>query len=78
MCIRDRNTVIADDPELTVRGIAEGNSPVRIVMDSNGRVPENSRIFKNDGTPVIIATGNKTLYRKWPELPDLKILNCVA
>ena len=69
------NTVIADDPELTVRGIEEGNSPVRIVMDSNGRVPENSRIFKNDGSSVIVATGNNVLYRKWPDLPDLKILN---
>ena len=68
------NTVIADDPELTVRGIEKGNSPVRIVLDSKARIPENSRIFQNDGTPVIIATGNKALSRKWPNLPDLKIL----
>ena len=68
------NTVIADDPELTVRGIAKGNSPVRIVLDSMARIPENSRIFQNDGIPVIIATGNKALSRKWPNLPDLKIL----
>ena len=68
------NTVIADDPELTVRGIENGNSPVRIVLDSKARIPENSRIFQNDGTPVIIATGNKALSRKWPNLPDLKIL----
>ena len=68
------NTVIADDPELTVRGIAKGNSPVRIVLDSTARIPENSRIFQNDGIPVIIATGNKALSRKWPNLPDLKIL----
>ena len=68
------NTVIADDPELTVRGIENGNSPVRIVLDSKARIPVNSRIFQNDGTPVIIATGNKALSRKWPNLPDLKIL----
>ncbi len=68
------NTVIADDPELTVRGIAKGNSPVRIVLDSMARIPENSRIFQNDGIPVIIATGNKALSRKWPNLPNLKIL----
>ena len=68
------NTVIADDPELTVRGIENGNSPVRIVLDSKARIPVNSRIFQIDGTPVIIATGNKALSRKWPNLPDLKIL----
>ena len=67
------NTVIADDPELTVRGIAKGNSPVRIVLDSMARIPENSRIFQNDGIPVIIVTGNKALSRKWPNLPSLKI-----
>ena len=55
------NTVIADDPELNVRGIAKGNSPVRIVLDSMARIPENSRIFQTDGIPVIIATGNKVL-----------------
>ena len=38
------------------------------------RIPENSRIFQNDGIPVIIATGNKALSRKWPNLPNLKIL----
>tara|TARA_B100000029_G_scaffold122232_1_gene115559 strand:+ start:358 stop:1014 length:657 start_codon:yes stop_codon:yes gene_type:complete len=68
------NTVIADDPQLTVRGIENGNSPVRIVLDSKARIPLNSRIFQNDGIPVIIATGNKALSRKWPNLPDLKIL----
>ena len=69
-----KNTVISDDPELTVRGIANGKSPVRIVLDSMGRIPENSRIFKSDGIPVIIVTGNKAFSRKWPNLRDIKIL----
>ena len=68
------NTIIADDPELTVRGIANGNSPVRIVLDSMARIPENSRIFKSDGTRVIIVTGNKASSRKWPNLQDLTVL----
>ncbi len=69
------NTIIADDPELTVRGITNGKSPVRIVLDSMARIPANSRIFKRDGTPVIIVTGNKALSRKWPNLQDIKILS---
>ncbi len=68
------NTVIEDDPELTVRGIANGNSPDRIILDSMARIPKNSRVFKNDGTRVIIITGNKALAREWPNLPDLIIL----
>ena len=68
------NTVIADNPELTVRGIANGNSPVRIVLDSMARIPENCRIFKSDGTRVIIVTGNKASSRKWPNLQDITVL----
>ena len=68
------NTVIADDPELTVRGIENGNSPVRIVLDSKARIPVNSRIFQDDGTRVIIVTGNKASSRKWPKLQDLTVL----
>jgi diaminohydroxyphosphoribosylaminopyrimidine deaminase/5-amino-6-(5-phosphoribosylamino)uracil reductase len=52
------NTVIADDPQLTTRldGATDRN-PIRIVVDSKGRIPLSAKILK-DGTmnPVIIAT----------------------
>jgi len=68
------NTVLADDPALTVRGIDGVRSPVRIVFDSNGRIPEQSRIFQADGVPVVIITGSHAPLRSWPELADLTIL----
>jgi diaminohydroxyphosphoribosylaminopyrimidine deaminase/5-amino-6-(5-phosphoribosylamino)uracil reductase len=68
------NTVLTDDPELTVRGIDGGRSPVRIVLDSKGRIPEQSRVFQEDGVPVVIVTGNHAPLRKWPELAELTIL----
>jgi len=68
------NTVLADDPELTVRGIEGGRSPVRIVLDSKGRIPEQSSVFQEDGVPVVIVTGNHAPLRKWPELAELTIL----
>ena len=68
------NTVLTDDPELTVRCIQEGRSPVRIVLDSKARIPEQSRVFQNDGVPVIIITGNHAPARSWPELAELKII----
>ena len=55
------NTVLTDDPELTVRGIQEGSSPVRIVLDSKARIPEQSRVFQQDGVPVVIVTGRNSL-----------------
>ena len=68
------NTVLADDPELTVRGIHGGSSPVRIVLDSKARIPEQSRVFQQDGVPVVIVTGSHAPLRIWPELADLTIL----
>ncbi len=68
------NTVLADDPELTVRGIDGGRSLGRIVLDSIGRIPEQSRVFQEDGVPVVIVTGNHAPLRKWPELAELTIL----
>ncbi|WP_416394865.1 RibD family protein [Allohahella sp. A8] len=39
-------TAIADDPLLTVRHV-EGPSPVRVVIDPNGRVPGVQRLFRD-------------------------------
>ena len=39
-------TAIADDPLLTVRHV-EGPSPVRVVIDPNGRVPGEQRLFRD-------------------------------
>lgn len=53
------NTVIADDPELTVRW-AEGRNPVRIVLDSSLRIPLRSKLL--NGRPrakTIIATSSR-------------------
>ncbi|MBL7035846.1 MAG: bifunctional diaminohydroxyphosphoribosylaminopyrimidine deaminase/5-amino-6-(5-phosphoribosylamino)uracil reductase RibD [SAR324 cluster bacterium] len=68
------NTVLADDPELTVRGIENGSSPIRIILDSRARIPVQSRVFQNDGVPVVIVVGNQAASREWPELTDLTIL----
>lgn len=52
------HTVLRDDPQLTTRleGRA-GKNPVRIVVDSKGSLPENSKILEpGSGGPVILAT----------------------
>lgn len=41
-------TVLADDPQLTVRRVA-GVHPARVVVDPNGRAPHGARCFKDDG-----------------------------
>ncbi len=41
-------TVIADDPQLTVRRVKGGN-PARVVIDPKGRAPLDARCFADDG-----------------------------
>lgn len=46
-------TVVADDPQLTVREVA-GNDPARVVIDPNGRLPPDARVLAEDGCPVFV------------------------
>lgn len=47
-------TVRHDDPQLTVRECT-GESPVRVVIDSNRRLDSNHRVFQG-GPPTLLAT----------------------
>lgn len=47
-------TAVADDPQLTVRHCA-GKSPVRVVLDPGGRLPETLRCLSDNGPPVLVV-----------------------
>lgn len=48
-------TVIADDPQLTVRRVA-GPNPARVVLDPNGRLPAKARLLAPDGARRLVVT----------------------
>lgn len=54
------STVMADDPELTVRGshAATARPPLRVVVDSSGRVPATGRLF-DDASATLVATTDR-------------------
>ena len=57
-------TVLADDPELTVR-LVEGRSPKRIILDANLRVPESAKVYSdNHAAETIIVTTESTRREK--------------
>ncbi|WP_461463307.1 2,5-diamino-6-(ribosylamino)-4(3H)-pyrimidinone 5'-phosphate reductase [Methanobrevibacter sp.] len=63
-------TVLADDPKLTVSKIDASleDNPIRIVVDSQGRTPINSRVL-NEMAPTIIAVSSK--YSNTQEIKEL-------
>jgi riboflavin-specific deaminase-like protein len=48
-------TAIADDPQLTVRRVA-GPQPARSVVDPNGRLGRDARLFADDGVRRLLIT----------------------
>jgi riboflavin-specific deaminase-like protein len=52
-------TVIADDPQLTVRRVA-GDSPARVVIDPNGRIAPSARSLAADGVRRFVLTQAET------------------
>lgn len=46
------NTVIMDDPELTVRDFP-GPQPLRIILDTHGRVPLTARVFSGEAKTLV-------------------------
>ncbi|MDD5169166.1 MAG: bifunctional diaminohydroxyphosphoribosylaminopyrimidine deaminase/5-amino-6-(5-phosphoribosylamino)uracil reductase RibD [Syntrophales bacterium] len=58
-------TVLADDPELTVR-LAKGRNPLRIILDGSLRTPLTAKVLRNqDRARTVIVTS--------PEAPDNKV-----
>jgi diaminohydroxyphosphoribosylaminopyrimidine deaminase / 5-amino-6-(5-phosphoribosylamino)uracil reductase len=49
-------TVLADDPQLTVRDVATVRQPMRVVIDGAGRTPLSARVL-DSSAPTLVALG---------------------
>jgi GTP cyclohydrolase II len=56
-------TVLADDPQLTVR-MVPGNSPIRVVLDSELRTPGDARVLSHDAATTIVTTSASSAERR--------------
>jgi len=62
------NTVMADNPELTVRR-ARGRNPLRVVVDSHLKIPSTAKVLQNlDRAKTLIATTRKKNDKKFQRL----------
>lgn len=79
-------TVLADDPQLNVRGdAARQRQPLRIVLDSRFQTPPGARLFAADGPVQILGVAQdaaarlqQALRRQWPAAAaDAHRVDCV-
>ncbi|MEG2291361.1 MAG: bifunctional diaminohydroxyphosphoribosylaminopyrimidine deaminase/5-amino-6-(5-phosphoribosylamino)uracil reductase RibD [Clostridium sp.] len=68
------DTVIMDNPQLTCR-MLEGRNPTRIIVDSELRIPKNSKVLENiNDIKTIIATTQKVEKEKVDYLEKLGVV----
>jgi len=74
-------TVLADDPHLTIKGLPPEKNPLRVVLDSHGRTPDEARVVDGNGRTLIVTTAtctktwaNAQVLRAGNERVDLTIL----
>jgi 2,5-diamino-6-hydroxy-4-(5-phosphoribosylamino)pyrimidine 1'-reductase len=66
------DTVIADDPSLTVREV-EGKNPLRIVLDSHARTPQTAKILETSQASTMIAVSKNAPKEKIISLKNRKV-----
>ncbi len=67
------DTVLADDPRLTVR-LVKGKNPTRIILDTRLRIPLDARVVRDGKTaPTIIATTSHADEKKSSRLNEMGI-----
>ena len=60
------STILADNPQLTVR-LVKGKNPARVIVDSRGRIPLDSQIMRT-------ASSIKTIVAVTDQAPEEKII----
>jgi 2,5-diamino-6-(ribosylamino)-4(3H)-pyrimidinone 5'-phosphate reductase len=56
-------TILADDPHLTVKGLSPEKNPLRVVLDSHGRTPDNAKVLNENARTLIVT--NESCTKTW-------------
>ena len=57
------STVVIDDPQLTARpdGVESARQPLRVVLDSTGRIPATAKVLAGNSKTLVVTTGRSRL-----------------
>lgn len=71
------NTVIRDDPSLTVRRVPSSRQPLRVVIDPSGRIPRDATLLNDDGPATVVFCRRcldlrPALVEAWSEVDPLE------
>ena len=61
-------TVIRDNPELTARGVDAMIQPIRVIIDPNARIPENSKVLVDGLAPTILINSKPVSCEDMPHV----------
>ena len=62
-------TLLNDNPSLNTRDIHQGTSPIKVILDSRGRMPRQAKCLRDDEANTIWVVGRKAPDPDW-ELPS--------
>lgn len=66
-------TVLTDDPQLTVR-LVKGRNPTRVILDTRLRIPLDAEVVQSrEVAPTLIATTSRANEKKLPRLREMGI-----
>lgn len=67
------NTVLKDNPLLTTRKPQGGKNPVRVILDTECRIPLSARVIQDKSSKTIIFTGNEYDRKKAGQLAEMGV-----
>jgi 2,5-diamino-6-(ribosylamino)-4(3H)-pyrimidinone 5'-phosphate reductase len=74
-------TVLSDDPHLTVKGSTLDKNPIRVILDSRGRTPDDAGVLDGQARTIIVTVedcdrvwGNAEVLRIGKNRVDLDLL----
>jgi len=66
-------TIIRDDPSLNIRRVPSERQPLRVVIDPNGRIPQDAKVLTDGGDTIVLSDDFSNLPALLNRLGDMEI-----